>query len=457
MSVLLGADIIALMLSRSLVRGVGDWGWFGVRFAHVVRELIPRGTYPIVPTIFAIILGLLALGTYGPGDNRRDPSRLTSGVLLALGLMYWTRLWIDGSLIGFAGFGCTTICVAALVVVGRALVDEAARRYRVRTDRASRTLLIGGNADLRDARRLEALQDEAEFNIICQLDVEPGLELASGSVDELVATIERERVDTVVVVGAVSDTLFRNLMNILDSAGCTVYALPRALGRGEFEPNLVWRRGQPMVQITKPALRASQLVLKRAIDLAGATFGLVALSPIFLLVAIAILLDSSGPVFFRQERVGRGGRLFKILKFRSMAVDAESRQEELQKQSVYKDGRLFKLRSDPRMTRVGRFLRRTSIDELPQLLNVVMGQMSLVGPRPPVPQEVLLYDEHHYARFEMRPGITGPWQVSGRNNVTEFERVVDLEVTYMRHWSIWKDLSILLRTLPAVLRMDGAH
>ena len=104
-----------------------------------------------------------------------------------------------------------------------------------------------------------------------------------------------------------------------------------------------------------------------------------------------------------------------------------------------------------------RVLRRTSLDELPQLLNVVVGNMSLVGPRPPVPQEVALYDEHHYARFEMRPGITGPWQVSGRNNVTDFERVVDMEVGYMRHWSIWKDFEILFRTVPAVLRMDGAH
>jgi lipopolysaccharide/colanic/teichoic acid biosynthesis glycosyltransferase len=140
-----------------------------------------------------------------------------------------------------------------------------------------------------------------------------------------------------------------------------------------------------------------------------------------------------------------------------MVANAERLKSKLECESVYTDQRLFKVRRDPRVTRFGVLLRRTSLDELPQLFNVVAGQMSLVGPRPPVPQEVALYDEHHYARFEMRPGITGPWQVGGRNNITDFERVVDLEVGYMRHWSIWKDFEILIRTVPAVLRMDGAH
>jgi lipopolysaccharide/colanic/teichoic acid biosynthesis glycosyltransferase len=212
-----------------------------------------------------------------------------------------------------------------------------------------------------------------------------------------------------------------------------------------------------MVQITKPALRAWQLLLKRVLDFLISAIALVLLSPIFAIIAIAIRVDSAGPVFFRQERVGRGGRRFMILKFRSMTVGAEEQLIQLQGQSLYQDARLFKMLRDPRATRVGNFLRRRSLDELPQLINVVMGQMSLVGPRPPVPQEVALYDEHHYARFEMRPGITGPWQVNGRNNVTDFERVVDLEVAYMRHWSIWKDVAILIQTIPAVVRMDGAH
>jgi len=457
-SALVAADVVALGVARLVLRGIGDEQWLGGTIGHLMRELIPRGMYPVLPTVSAIVLGLLALGTYGPGDNRRDPSRIASGVLLAVGLMYWTHLWSAASVLGITGFVVTTVAVIGLVVSSRVLVDLFARRYRIRVERASRTLLVGTKEDLDEAWRLDALHDEAEFKVVGELHFDAlHAESLNASVDQLVIAIDRDRVDTVIVVGSVSHHAFSQLLSIVDCAGCTVYALPRVLGRGEFEPTLIWRRGQPMVQITKPALRAWQLLLKRILDFAIASSALVVLSPIFAIIAIAIRLDSAGPVFFRQERVGRGGRPFRILKFRSMRVGAEQQLTNLQSQSLYQDARLFKMPSDPRTTRVGSFLRRRSLDELPQLINVLLGHMSLVGPRPPVPQEVALYDEHHYARFEMRPGITGPWQVNGRNNVTEFERVVDLEVAYMRHWSIWKDVAILVRTIPVVLRMDGAH
>jgi lipopolysaccharide/colanic/teichoic acid biosynthesis glycosyltransferase len=139
-----------------------------------------------------------------------------------------------------------------------------------------------------------------------------------------------------------------------------------------------------------------------------------------------------------------------------MIDGAEKRRDELLSSSVYDDARLFKIPNDPRVTRLGRWLRRTSIDELPQLMNVLRGEMSLVGPRPPLPSEVALYEEHHYARFDVRPGITGPWQVAGRNDITEFERVVALETAYIRDWSLVTDLVILARTVPAVLWMRGA-
>jgi lipopolysaccharide/colanic/teichoic acid biosynthesis glycosyltransferase len=162
-------------------------------------------------------------------------------------------------------------------------------------------------------------------------------------------------------------------------------------------------------------------------------------------------------VFFRQNRVGRGGRLFKIYKFRTMVAGAEEHRDELLDQSIYSDRRLFKIVSDPRVTRLGTFLRRTSLDELPQLFNVLKGDMSLVGPRPPIPSEVDLYEAHHYARFDVKPGITGPWQVAGRNEVTDFERVVLLETSYIRDWSLWRDLVVMLQTLWVVLTMRGAH
>jgi lipopolysaccharide/colanic/teichoic acid biosynthesis glycosyltransferase len=154
--------------------------------------------------------------------------------------------------------------------------------------------------------------------------------------------------------------------------------------------------------------------------------------------------------------VGLGGRLFKITKFRSMVHDAEALREDLATRSLYNDLRLFKIKNDPRVTRLGAFLRRSSLDELPQLWNVLSGDMSLVGPRPPLPAEVELYEEHHYTRFDVKPGITGPWQVNGRNLITDFEEVIRLEIDYIREWTLWKDLGILLKTIPAVLYMRGA-
>jgi lipopolysaccharide/colanic/teichoic acid biosynthesis glycosyltransferase len=162
-------------------------------------------------------------------------------------------------------------------------------------------------------------------------------------------------------------------------------------------------------------------------------------------------------VFFRQNRVGRGGRLFKIYKFRTMVAGAEEHRDELLDQSIYSDRRLFKIVSDPRVTRLGTFLRRTSLDELPQLFNVLKGEMSLVGPRPPIPSEVDLYEAHHYARFDVKPGITGPWQVAGRNKITDFEQIVALETRYIRDWSLFADIILLCRTVGVVIQMRGAH
>jgi exopolysaccharide biosynthesis polyprenyl glycosylphosphotransferase len=241
------------------------------------------------------------------------------------------------------------------------------------------------------------------------------------------------------------------------SAGCQLFSLPQAFSKGAIEPTLEWRRGVPLLGLTRPGLRGQQLVMKRAVDIVASAAGLMVLAPVFAMVGLAVKLSSPGPVLFSQMRVGLGGRRFRILKFRSMVVGAEHKLADLADHNICTDPRLFKIKDDPRATRLGRFLRQSSIDELPQLWNVLRGDMSLVGPRPPLPSEVALYQEHHYSRFDMRPGVTGPWQVSGRNRITDFDEVIRLERAYMRHWSIWKDLAILARTIPVVLRMDGAH
>ena len=195
-------------------------------------------------------------------------------------------------------------------------------------------------------------------------------------------------------------------------------------------------------------------IAKRCLDLAVAGLGLLALWPLLAAVAALVKLTSRGPVFFRQDRAGLGGRAFVLLKFRSMREDAELRRRELAHLSEM-DGPIFKMRRDPRITRLGRFLRRSSLDELPQLLNVLRGDMSLVGPRPLPLDEARRLDPDHARRHDVRPGLTGLWQISGRNELP-YQRMMELDLDYVRRRSLGLDLGILLRTLPAVLSGRGA-
>jgi len=197
-------------------------------------------------------------------------------------------------------------------------------------------------------------------------------------------------------------------------------------------------------------------LLKRAMDCIGAGIGLLLLSPLFAVMAVLIKLESAGPVLFSQTRIGKDGVEFRCWKFRSMFQDAEQRKQELMQQNEMAGGVTFKMKHDPRITRVGRFIRKASIDELPQLWNVFNGDMSLVGPRPPVPQEVAQYTAHERQRLAVKPGITCIWQVSGRSDIPFNEQVL-LDIQYIQSRSLWLDISLLLRTIPAVLLARGSY
>lgn len=192
-----------------------------------------------------------------------------------------------------------------------------------------------------------------------------------------------------------------------------------------------------------------QWAIKRIMDLTIAALSLLVLAVPLALIALAVKLDSEGPFLFKQKRIGLHGQRFYMYKIRSMYTDAEDRLAELLEHNEIKSG-MFKMQNDPRITPVGRFLRKYSLDELPQLINVLKGEMSLVGPRPPLERELKDYKDWHYVRFSVMPGLTGEWQVSGRSAIKDFDNVVNLDFKYIRHWSIWKDLTILLKTLPVV-------
>ncbi|PPS45867.1 sugar transferase [Chroococcidiopsis sp. TS-821] len=194
-------------------------------------------------------------------------------------------------------------------------------------------------------------------------------------------------------------------------------------------------------------------VFKRLLDIAGSLVGLFILMLVFVPVAIAIKLDSPGPIFFRQERYGLHGRKFYIRKFRSMVVNAEQLKSLVSNEA---SGLIFKNERDPRVTRVGRFLRSSSLDELPQFWNVLVGEMSLVGTRPPTGDEVAQYNERHWQRLNVKPGLTGEWQVSGRSNIKDFEQVVDLDLRYQKQWHPLYDLAIIAKTIYAIFAKVGA-
>lgn len=227
------------------------------------------------------------------------------------------------------------------------------------------------------------------------------------------------------------------------------YGSPR-MGGGALSGRLYWKR-----LMWNTVVKGTRAV-KRLIDILASALGLTLLLPLFGTVALAIRLESPGPVFFHQTRVGRWGELFRMYKFRSMYIDAEERKKALMAENEMNGGVLFKMKRDPRITRVGRFIRKASIDELPQLWNVLIGDMSLVGPRPPVPSEVDQYSLSDRRRLDVIPGITCIWQVSGRSDIP-FPEQVELDVQYIESQSLLTDLKILLNTIPAVLLGKGAY
>lgn len=214
--------------------------------------------------------------------------------------------------------------------------------------------------------------------------------------------------------------------------------------------------GVPLIGVKDASIRGANFLVKRTIDVIVASLVLTVMAIPMAFIALAIRLDSPGPAFYRQRRIGKDGAVFTLTKFRCMVQNADEQRAELMAQYRDMDPRLFKLRDDPRLTRFGRFLRRTSLDELPQFVHILRGEMSLIGPRPQLPEEVATYEEWHKQRMLVTPGLTGLWQVSGRSHLT-FDEMVRLDLYYAEHWSPWLDLKIVLRTIPAVLLGRGAY
>ncbi len=456
--VLAGSDLGAFWVVRALYRRLVETGGaLQPDVAAPLRLLYPDTAFGGWQFAAALLTGLVVTGNYGAGDHRRDPTRLLLGCALAAALPLWAPLWDHGVAVVAAQYAATTLTVWAAVAIFRLTVEAVDARVVARQPASSRTILVGPAAVCRGVRGRRAFAYRGEHFVLGFVDVaSPPHPDSIGHVSMLPGIIHERRVETVVLCGTLERGALHEAVSQAVTAGCRIYAVPPVFEVPGVSPSIVWKRGQPLVEVAGQTLRAQQFVVKRAMDLVIAALGLVVLAPFFALLAVVIRLDSKGPIFFTQPRAGIGGRPFRMWKFRTMLDGADGLREAVSHLNQSGDPRLFKIMEDPRATRVGGWLRRWSIDELPQLWNVLKGEMSLVGPRPFFESDLDYYEIHHFGRLGAKPGITGLWQVSGRSDIVNFEEVVDLDTRYIRDWSLLMDFAILLKTIPVVIRRRGA-
>ena len=352
--------------------------------------------------------------------------------------------------------------VAIAVLAGLARTGIRASLHRA-PELRQRTLILGSGVVA--GQVVDKLKANAQFGLVPVGIVDDDVHDVGtpdlpwlGRFDDLESIIDTAEVDRVIIAfsRASHEQLLESIRACRD-AGVVIDIVPRLFEFLDGVRSLDQVGGLPLLSIGAARLTSVSMSAKRALDMIGSLLAIVLLSPLMIAIAIAIKLESRGPVFFRQPRAGRSRSSFRLVKFRSMYIDAEQRKQELDSLNEADDGVMFKIREDPRVTRVGRFLRRYSLDELPQLFNVLRGEMSLVGPRPLIFPETAALDEHwHLRRLELRPGLTGPWQVYGRSQ-SPFQEMVRFDYQYVAGWSLARDIEILLETVPAVLSGRGAY
>lgn len=383
--------------------------------------------------------------------KRVSKSFLISASVSSTLLFYVGRARIDKH------FYVTYLVVSYLFLLGNAFYVRYVLMKRF--GNAPRTLIIGNRSRFHKFERF-VRQSNLEMEIVgyvCINGDDYDAEEYIGKLDALEELIHIHAIDQVYIMQRRSNQIdIQPYLNMCMEMGVTVRIIMNAFQAGAAQTYVSSVGTYPILTYHTVSLNATERLLKRIIDIFGSTIGIIAFSPIMLITAILIRLDSKGPVIFKQERVGQNGRHFYMYKFRSMCIDAEKKKEALMEHNEMNSQFMFKMQDDPRITRIGRFIRKTSIDELPQFFNVLRGDMSLVGTRPPTLDEVELYERVHWRRMSIKPGITGMWQVSGRSSITDFDEIVELDTQYIDRWNVLLDIQILLKTVLQVFCRKGA-
>jgi len=444
-AILATIDVVGLVIGLYLALALRAW----LRDPHPVLWgfLWNQETSWLAFLILLLVLVFWQARLYAPREVREGAARVLPSVFLVAALALAFAIGTGQHFATFGLYLTAAVFVSILIALFRASY-EAMTEVLMRAAGVRRRAVLVGTTDHRAHLRqtLGASRGGIDYDFVDEID--PGLAveetLVEGQLHELIV--------------ADSDVPEERLLEIVEAAhrrGVKVRIAPRTtellIERGEYVPG----QGVPLFELRPPIFAGTQWAVKRTFDLVVAGLIVVVGLPVWIVIALAIKLSSRGPIFYADPRIGLGERPFKMLKFRTMVADAAVQQAKLERANEA-SGALFKIRRDPRVTAVGRMLRRQSLDEVPNLLNVLRGQMSLVGPRPLPLRDYGLLSDWHRRRYNVLPGITGLWQIAGRSDLT-FDDLVRLDFYYLENWSIWLDISILVRTPFAVLRRRGAY
>jgi exopolysaccharide biosynthesis polyprenyl glycosylphosphotransferase len=441
---------------------------YELRFPITVAEANYVAFTEYIPISLLLSLGLLLIyrieGIYNYVRGRTWLEEMYglltatfTGIVILVFIFFFFRPQFYSRLI-YLYAGILIVILLTLSRVATRLVLSSLRKRSIGVDRA---IIVGGGELGRAIMRNVLAQPDLGYRIEGFVDDDPnkgtiGTFPLLGGTDQLSRLLRQRPVDEVIITlpWHARDKIVR-IMEDAESAGARVKIVPDLFQLSLSKIAVDAVGGIPLIGVKESAISGGALSIKRVMDVLLSIFLFILLLIPMAIIAVVIKFSSPGPVIFKQARVGRGGNLFTAYKFRTMRVGAEHEKKELEHLNEA-SGPLFKIKNDPRMTRSGKWLRRTSLDELPQLFNVMRGDMSLVGPRPPLPNEVAAYEEWHKRRLDVAPGVTGLWQVSGRSELT-FDEMVMLDLYYIENWSPWLDLWILVKTIPALFTARGAY
>jgi exopolysaccharide biosynthesis polyprenyl glycosylphosphotransferase len=448
-------DIITVAAGYLLARGAIEYlKWDGVGHAGLPRLLV-FATVGIWPAIF-LIYGLYDLRrpTHATAEFQRLFNASMMSVLLVLLITFETQNDISrGFIAALLVFGFVS------VFSGRLVTRRLSHALNARAVTSQTTLIAGTNDEARALARTLIRRPWMGYRVCGFVEVNPsGLEVMDGlpvfGTVENIAEISRDHsVRAVIIAGSAAGGATLQMIDTAVGADVNVRVSPGLPNLGASRVILEPIDGMALFSLRRHRFSRRQRFVKRSLDIGVSSVALLITAPLMIGIALAIKLTTRGPVLFRQRRVGEQERPFTILKFRTMVVGAHAQRDALDNEA---DGLLFKMRRDPRVTKVGRFLRKTSLDELPQLFNVLLGDMSLVGPRPALPEEAARYAESQRGRLRVKPGVTGLWQVNGRHDLA-FEDYVRYDLFYVENWSLTMDLYILAKTIPALLTARGSY